>query len=85
MTQLSSISRRRTSEQSDADGRPRLQRFVFYIKPDLLFVYSEEVVDSQSGVDEEDGVLPPLQTTDLTFQPQTLCCGAVLQTHTHTD
>ncbi len=43
-----------------------------------LFVYPEEVVDSQSGVDEEDGVLPPLQSTDLTSEPQTLCCGAVL-------
>lgn len=47
----------------------------------LKVVYPEEVVDVQSGVDEEDGVLRPLQTTDLTFQVQTLCCGAVLHTH----
>lgn len=49
-----------------------------------LCVYLEEVVDCQARVDEEDGVLPPLQATNLTFKSETLCCAAVLHTHTHT-
>lgn len=43
-----------------------------------VLLYPEEVVDVQSGVDEQDGVLGPLQTTDLTPQLQTLGCVAVL-------
>lgn len=43
----------------------------------------QEGVHSQAGVDEDDGVLPPLQTTHLTLEPQTGSCAAVLLTHTH--
>lgn len=62
-------------------NKPWFSKINAYSK--ILFVYPEEVVNSQSGVDEEDGVFPPLQSSNLTLQPQTIGCGAIL--HKHTD